>query len=47
VLDVDVGVRHAVTLVDDASGVRWQGALDELGARGYDVVGTFGYDPTP
>jgi branched-chain amino acid transport system substrate-binding protein len=47
VLDVDPGgLRFAVTLVDDAYGrAVAQGALDELGARGYDVAGTFGYDP--
>jgi branched-chain amino acid transport system substrate-binding protein len=39
-------LRYAVTLVDDAYGrAVAQGALDELHARGYDVVGTFGYDP--
>lgn len=40
------GLRYAVTRVDDAYGhAVAQGALDELHARGYDVVGTFGYDP--
>jgi branched-chain amino acid transport system substrate-binding protein len=39
-------LRYAVTLVDDAYGrAVAQGALDELRERGYDVVGTFGYDP--
>ncbi|MGA9159373.1 MAG: ABC transporter substrate-binding protein [Actinomycetota bacterium] len=39
-------LRYAVTLVDDAYGrAVAQGALDELAARDYDVVGTFGYDP--
>jgi len=47
VLDVDPSeLRYAVTLVDDVYGrAVAQGALDELAARGYDVVGTFGYDP--
>jgi branched-chain amino acid transport system substrate-binding protein len=47
VLNVDPSrLRYAVTLVDDAYGrAVAQGALDELHARGYDVVGTFGYDP--
>jgi branched-chain amino acid transport system substrate-binding protein len=47
VLDVDPSeLGYAVTLVDDAYGhAVARGALDELGARGYDVVGTFGYDP--
>ena len=47
VLDVDpTGLRYAVTFVDDAYGrAVAQGALDELAARGYDVVGRFGYDP--
>jgi branched-chain amino acid transport system substrate-binding protein len=47
VLDVDPSeLRYAVTLVDDVYGrAVAQGALDELDARGYDVVGTFGYDP--
>ena len=39
-------LRYAVTFVDDAYGrAVAQGALDELRARGYDVVGPFGYDP--
>jgi branched-chain amino acid transport system substrate-binding protein len=47
VLHVDPShLRYAVTLVDDAYGrAVAHGALDELDARGYDVVGTFGYDP--
>jgi len=47
VLDVDPSsLRYAVTLVDDAYGrAVAQGALDELAARDYHVVGTFGYDP--
>ena len=39
-------LRYAVTLVDDAYGrAVAQGALEELDAREYDVVGTFPYDP--
>jgi branched-chain amino acid transport system substrate-binding protein len=47
VLDVDPSrLRYAVTFVDDSYGrAVAQGALDELAARGYDVVGRFGYDP--
>jgi branched-chain amino acid transport system substrate-binding protein len=47
VLQVDPSrLRYALTLVDDAYGrAVAQGALQELHARGYDVVGTFGYDP--
>ena len=47
VLDVDPSrLRYAVTFVDDAYGrAVAQGALDELAARGFDVVGRFGYDP--
>ena len=47
VLGVDPSaLRYAVTLVDDAYGrAVAQGALDELAARDYHVVGTFGYDP--
>ena len=47
VLHVDPsGLRYAVTFVDDAYGrAVAKGALDELHSRGYDVVGTFGYDP--
>lgn len=47
VLRVDPSrLRYAVTLVDDAYGrAVAQGALDELAARDYRVVGTFGYDP--
>jgi branched-chain amino acid transport system substrate-binding protein len=47
VLHVDPSrLRYAVTLVDDAYGrAVAQGALGELHARGYDVVGTFPYDP--
>ena len=47
VLDVDPStLRYAVTLVDDAYGrAVAQGAIDELAARDYHVVGTFGYDP--
>jgi len=40
------GLRYAVTFVNDAYGrAVAKGALDELRARGFDVVGTFGYDP--
>jgi branched-chain amino acid transport system substrate-binding protein len=47
VLGVDPSkLRYAVTLVDDAYGrAVARGALDELDARGYHVVGTFPYDP--
>jgi branched-chain amino acid transport system substrate-binding protein len=47
VLDVEPSsLRYAVTLVDDAYGhAVARGALDEIAARGYRLVGSFPYDP--